>query len=160
MQAMQRRHAGFRRLGLPETWEIPGRVTGYFFIEVIDAQHRELDHLLMQLGNLIRTRCAKPIISQALSDFAELTLEHFEDEEKILDAIGYPRLQEHREAHHLFMEDVRHSANQYGLSSELTGAELLEILCGQMTTHMLVWDSDYGSYIDGIASFPTEQYPS
>ena len=77
----------------------------------IDEDHRALDILLTALQSACTTN-NKATIAEALKAYAARTAKHFEYEAQLMDTVGDPAKQDHREAHGSYLAELRRNAAQ------------------------------------------------
>ena len=78
----------------------------------IDAQHRELFVRLAGFDEAL-ARGDRPAIGRTFAFLHEYALVHFEQEERLMQQAGYPRLDAHRVLHLGFVERLRALADDY-----------------------------------------------
>jgi hemerythrin-like metal-binding protein len=66
---------------------------------LVDQQHRGLFVLISSVRRAVRERRARPLVLPALQQLRRYVDEHFEAEERLMRASGYPGLAVHRAAH-------------------------------------------------------------
>jgi hemerythrin len=79
--------------------------------QAIDTDHRYLLCLINTVELALRTEQPLDILVSALEQLKTYTHEHFEREEKIMAALGYPRLDQHKIAHRQLVEQLDHAVN-------------------------------------------------
>ena len=94
-------------------------------IEDIDMQHKKLVDMINEFYFQLKDKSSKELISKLINDMKQYALVHFETEERYLQQIGFPALEEHKVEHKSFIEKVadveqRFSAGKLVLSFELT----------------------------------------
>jgi len=106
----------------------------------IDDQHRRLFEMAARFrgeGDQIR-------VMTALSMLSEYAHTHLQDEEAILQAIDYPRLEEHRAHHRRFREMLRELLDDARHLSLDQIAERIEgLINGWFYQHILTVDAEY-----------------
>ncbi|MBI5109224.1 MAG: hemerythrin family protein [Rhodocyclales bacterium] len=106
----------------------------------IDDQHRQL----FELAATFRGEGDQIRVMRALSMLAEYASTHLRDEEAMLQAIGYPALESHREQHRLFramlsalLDESRH------LTLDQIATRIEELINGWFYRHILTVDAEY-----------------
>lgn len=125
-------------------------------IERLDSQHRQLVQKLGDLERAVGSRCSNEVICPFLAEFADLAIRHFEDEELVLEAVGYPRLKAHRSEHRRLLLDLDEFARQLAREGRLPFPEILRFLTDWVMRHMVEWDRDYLAYLDAPVATGTE----
>ena len=127
-------------------------------LKILDEQHRQIQSHAVKISGLTEdlvrgNGIATDIIEKfhwAINDLFESSCEHFLTEEKVLAAIRYPFLAEHRIEHNKFIEMVTLLLNEstrcvtdvYGVG-KLIGAWTEE--------HIQQWDMHWHEYLHGTA---------
>lgn len=75
-------------------------------VEEIDRQHRELFARVGALLDAARVRRGREVVRELLEYLARYVVEHFETEEREMEAAGYPKLEAHREEHRQFVREI------------------------------------------------------
>ncbi|MCL2793082.1 MAG: bacteriohemerythrin [Spirochaetaceae bacterium] len=113
----------------------------------IDDQHKNLVNMINDLFQLnndgTATKAAFAIAFRKAGDYAQT---HFNDEEKILEKIGYPNLAEHKKEHITFINEVW---SQFTLFNEGNASlvDLARFLKKWLLTHIAVSDKKYAPYL-------------
>lgn len=79
----------------------------------IDRQHKKLHELLLRCLNIENTSKNNASIKKILDELLEYTQYHFRDEEIIMDACGYPFLENHHEVHEMLVKQVKKQIKQF-----------------------------------------------
>ncbi|OKP94877.1 bacteriohemerythrin [Paenibacillus sp. P46E] len=88
-------------------------------VEKIDCQHRQLLVKLNEFFDACTNQQGKEKIEETLKFLKDYTLEHFGDEEKLMQDIDFPELTEHRKTHAEFVQtvlDLEESIKTKGIS--------------------------------------------
>ncbi|OKP66529.1 hemerythrin [Paenibacillus helianthi] len=88
-------------------------------VEKIDCQHRQLLVKLNEFFDACTNQQGKEKIEETLKFLKDYTLEHFSDEEKLMQDIEFPELTEHRKTHAEFVQtvlDLEESIKTKGIS--------------------------------------------
>jgi hemerythrin len=85
---------------VPMQWT-PALAVGH---EVIDAQHQELFRRFNALVSAL-TQSDRAAVGQLFDFLGEYVVSHFSEEEKLMQASGYPAYTVHRAAHERFVRD-------------------------------------------------------
>ncbi|MHA6531990.1 bacteriohemerythrin [Paenibacillus sp. BAC0078] len=75
-------------------------------VERIDCQHRQLLAKLNEFFEACTNQQGKEKIEETLKFLKEYTLEHFGNEEELMEEIDFPELAEHRKTHAEFVKTV------------------------------------------------------
>lgn len=86
-------------------------------VDDIDAQHRELFARIGQLLDASRSRRSREEVVRLLEFLGQYVVDHFATEERLMEALGYPRLDGHRAEHVQFVKELeilRHELKSEG----------------------------------------------
>ena len=72
-------------------------------IPAIDDDHAALDRKLGLLIDLMDSPSSQEALAQAANDFFQITMRHFEAEERLMEATSYPESARHADQHALLM---------------------------------------------------------
>ncbi len=123
-------------------------------VPAVDHDHKILVGLINSLGEATSGADDKTqVIAGALATLIAYTQYHFEREEKMMEACGYPDLPTHRDEHHALTREVMALKDRF-LESEadLTVDEMLVFLTGWLNHHILLQDMEYREYAEGNAA--------
>lgn len=123
-------------------------------VPAVDHDHQILIGLINRLGEATPEQDVDTqVIAGALATLIAYTQYHFEREEKVMEACGYPELLTHREEHIILTGEVMALKDRFLESdSDLTVGELLTFLTGWLNHHILLQDMEYREYAAGNAA--------
>lgn len=118
---------------------------------VLDAQHKKLLSLCKQAIECMsdNSREGVSLFHHILNDLSEYVDQHFQTEEALLKASGYPLLDKHKEEH----LEYRLKLTNFLLSAtlgEINKAGLHHYLSGWWSDHILGSDKQYSGFIKGL----------
>lgn len=121
-------------------------------IQEIDEQHARFFEMGINMNNIIIRFNDEDIqeeLYNAFIDLIEYTIYHFRTEENFLTSINYPNLDQHRAAHHQFVEKL-HALDLTDMSREQGqfAFSLLKMISIWITEHIIGEDMRYIDYID------------
>lgn len=90
-------HQGTGEIDLIPEWQAAFSIG----VPVIDDQHRELLDRMRRLSDSVR-KGADPAIHQVLAFLESYVVEHFHDEERLMQESGYPFIRQHQHEHETF----------------------------------------------------------
>lgn len=111
--------------------------------EHLDDQHRGLIRLINRLDSGVPV----PIALDELQTYVD---EHFREEERVLEAVGYPDLEAHKIQHAAF-EEWLEASRQACRSGEVVGLlrdSISTYLKTWLVNHILVSDKAYSAFLD------------
>ncbi|TLD81956.1 non-heme iron protein [Helicobacter sp. MIT 05-5293] len=86
--------------------------------EIIDQQHQRLFELAHKAYKIANSHTTRNEVKGIITEFFDYMKTHFKDEEQYMQAIGYPKLEEHKRIHRALIADMAsmvkniHSANE------------------------------------------------
>lgn len=120
-------------------------------IPAIDEQNMEMANLLNQIvDELQRTdsqeKKQNTYIDTMLSEFIELTLEHFNSEEEHMRQISYPRYSSHRQEHVMLKAELKQLFREIKEGQSKLDIGTLRALKHWYVAHLAGPDKDYADY--------------
>ena len=86
--------------------------------EIIDEQHQMLFELAHKAYKIANSHTTRNEVKSIITEFFDYMKTHFKDEEQYMQAINYPRIEEHKKIHRKIVADMAsmvkniHSANE------------------------------------------------
>ena len=116
--------------------------------ETIDDDHKHLIKLINAYERAVSQNNIK-ILGLAFGSLEDYAVAHFEREEKIMDAVHFPKRRPHREVHKQLLETVKkkHEAIEQGESIDID--ELSAFLRSWLVDHVIKEDMQMKSYLMG-----------
>ena len=112
----------------------------------MDEQHRRLIDILNQFYEAIEKGEREEAIQSLLQGAEEYTVFHFESEERFMEEIGFPELEDHKRVHSTLVEEVRSTKEKYKQGDAKAVRGLAAFLLSWLYTHILKTDRKYGDY--------------
>jgi len=125
--------------------------TNIFFktgIDDIDDDHQQIFDLLRQCGELQLQDPSREQILSVLDDLNRFTLWHFPREEAIMEACGYPGVENHRQVHQMLIKQLKKLRIQFNQQG-LTCKELYLFMNDWIYEHIQSMDNSFVSYCSG-----------
>lgn len=119
----------------------------YIGCERVDAQHQELCHLVDELELNIGKETTGKTLADALKFVVNYTRHHFNDEEKLMKVVAYPRLEDHKKLHNDLIHQVTEILLQLRDGKKLEPAELLKFLTDWVKNHIIEEDKKIGDFL-------------
>lgn len=123
---------GMPRLGIPD----------------MDLQHRRIYQALQRLVESLRGRYPLENLGDRLSQLESLTLEHFRDEEELMEVSGYSLLLAHRAEHEHMIERCHALLNQFSVPGSPPLDQLAETFLAMLLNHIQNVDMDYSDFLE------------
>ena len=91
----------------------------------------------------------RPVLAEVLTELIAYTVYHFNREEQVMAACGYPELEAHRDEHNALTREVEDLRRRFGESDpDLGRDELLAFLTGWLDHHIMLQDKAYRVYVE------------
>lgn len=113
----------------------------------VDEQHKILFEILNRLHESVSGGLEQSAVAAVLDDLVEYTVYHFNTEEELFQAVGYPLLQEHKEEHDKLTRQAVELQQQLKAGSATISFEVLDFLYDWLTDHTTGLDMEFGNYI-------------
>jgi hemerythrin len=112
-----------------------------------DGAHKNLVAILNRLAESMENDQPKEVCSKLLEEFIGQTRTHFAFEEQLMDALKYPKAEEHKGIHRQLIEDVLTFKTSYDAGSNAQSTTLLTILDTWLTRDIMTADKDLVAFI-------------
>lgn len=116
-------------------------------IPAMDQQHQLLVRAINDLHDAMQAGKDRESIVATILHLINYTKVHFESEERLLTAKGYPGFPDHRMEHHAFVKRVLDFHNSYLDGRVVLSAEVLQFLKDWLAGHILVNDRTYATWM-------------
>lgn len=116
---------------------------------ILDQDHRILLELVNQIANPENSN-DRTTIRFVIDELVNYAYFHFNREEQIMAAAGYPGLDRHRKIHERMMVEVKHLQQRFDEQGENIGSELSQFLNEWLINHIMKIDKEYGPYVVNI----------
>ncbi|MDP1983469.1 MAG: bacteriohemerythrin [Sulfuritalea sp.] len=116
----------------------------------IDEQHKILIDTINQLASA-EVRNDRPLLAMIIDELVNYTVYHFEYEERLIEAAGYPDLERHRHTHRGFVKWVGDLREEFTYHRRRRlDDRILGFLRDWLSEHILGEDQRYSPYIAGL----------
>lgn len=116
---------------------------------VVDSEHRYLIQLIVNLHEQYNRDNLSSSLAHVFTHLAMYVKIHFENEEKLMEAIGYPDLEEHRKLHQDLVEQAVELSEQYMDGSETITVETINFLKKWAISHIIDSDMKIRHFLKG-----------
>jgi hemerythrin len=130
-------------INAPETWD-PSLEVGH---EDIDAQHRALFGMIVELDERLSNDESGQGVQDALQGMMAYAHTHFEMEEGLMAKAGWPGLTRHKGMHAEFMLKTVFFTSEYPEDSEWTALDMLRFLLTWLVDHIKVQDRSFFEWL-------------
>jgi len=112
-------------------------------IQSIDDQHKKLISLINDVSDAMKARKAAQVIGGILQELSDYTVHHFGNEERAFDKYDYPKKEEHKAQHKIYVDKIaelieRNNKGELGIS-----VSVLDFLMEWITNHIMKIDMQY-----------------
>lgn len=127
-------------------WD-PALETG---VEMIDDQHRQLFALANALQTAVDDETSDDdTVADALYGLTDYVTEHFGDEERLMEDLGYPGLGPHRSLHDHLTGDVMRNMATYFNGEAIAAAQIAPLFAEWLRTHIAKEDMAFVTWSKG-----------
>jgi len=119
-------------------------------VKLIDEQHKRLIELITIVERTQRDEANHAELGRVLKTLVEYVVEHFANEEQIMEKISYPDLSRHRVLHADLVEDVKKILLGLKQGKQIGCEELKTFLESWLGDHILAEDKKIGEYIQCV----------
>lgn len=117
----------------------------------LDRDHQILIGLINRIDEAAEDDVTRNrVLPEVLAILIAYTVFHFDREEKVMRACGYPDLRYHHEEHQVLTREVQELQRRFRRGDEnLSREEILTFLTGWLNHHILLQDMDYRPFAEG-----------
>jgi hemerythrin len=115
-------------------------------VEEMDKQHIRLVALLNNVYELLKKGKREEAIEFFKIEILSYTEYHFSEEEKFMEKIGYPELENHRKVHDIFRKEIYNLATRIEKGDPEAFRQALSYTWGWLYKHIAKTDKKYGIY--------------
>ena len=118
-------------------------------IEQVDLEHQKLFAVAGAIYDSLSLDVIVPMkeVRKAIDRLIRDTSAHFASEESLMEAAGYPNLEDHRVLHAGLISRIRHFETQIEAAEQLTPVDVYEFLCNWLGDHILTSDRMFGKFM-------------
>ncbi len=117
-------------------------------VEILDQDHRNLFSMLNELYDAVQSGIELAVLTSLLDRLAQYTQDHFQREEALMKACGYPDIAAHCDEHEQLAVKVSELQRRLaGSSLEFLSLELLVLFKTWLASHIRVSDFQYKPYL-------------
>lgn len=117
--------------------------------ETVDAQHRNLYAIVNELDDAIRDERARESVALVLVRVLLHAKTHFHDEEALMERIGFPELERHRDLHREFEREAEALSDEYLAGTAIATDSLAGFLHDWLIEHIGSEDRQIVTYLTG-----------
>lgn len=120
--------------------------------DTIDGEHRELFRLINDFHSRWSERQERRDIAQVLNQLVQYAEQHFQDEEAIMAAAGYPGLGDHQEVHERLFETIFRLHQEYAENNLRLVQDTMKFMRNWLVEHIVNNDYDFRDFLARKAS--------
>lgn len=114
--------------------------------ERMDDHHRRLVSLMNELDEAIAKRGGE-VVGSAIEELARYAAEHLKEEERLMEAIRYPDLENHRAIHKFFADEIALLRLEHATGHLVRVQSIAQFLRDWFVHHIFSEDLKYGVFI-------------
>jgi hemerythrin len=118
-------------------------------VREIDDQHQKLIGMVGRLNDAMSEGKDTEALGKILGDLLEYTRTHFADEERLMQAAGYPDFETHKAKHTWLTDRVAELYKGYQDGRVTISREVMMFLQNWVDSHIMGTDKDYAPFLDG-----------
>jgi hemerythrin len=115
-------------------------------VEEMDKQHMRLVALLINVYELLKEGKKEEATELFKGELLSYVEYHLSEEEKFMEKIGYPELDNHRKVHDMFRREIYNLAPYIEKADPKAFREALSYAWGWLYKHIAKTDKKYGIY--------------
>lgn len=116
--------------------------------KAFDVQHQKLFHLVSELHLAMFSKNGRETVAETIGDLIKYVNQHFCDEEREMEACGFPGLESHRKEHERLKKRVLDFQQHFHEKEDSMASELFGFLLGDwLVKHILDMDKEYAPYM-------------
>ena len=120
-------------------------------VPTMDAEHRRLVDAMNRVHELANAGADKAATDAAIDELVRLTEEHFADEERHMERIGYPDLSRHRRIHVDMLRRVAEHHEAFRAGDGAVSKEFFDFLVHWLAAHICHIDRKYAAHGQPVA---------
>lgn len=110
----------------------------------MDNQHKKLIKMINDLHLAMSQGKGKEVVGRLINDLTNYTVVHFQDEERMMTEINFPRRDEHFRIHEQFVNKVSQFKKDYDNNKITLSMDIMSFLKDWLTDHIQKMDKEYG----------------
>ncbi len=123
-------------------------------IKEFDEQHKVLVELINRIHVAIEEKHGSDVVISTLSELADYTNIHFTVEESLMNILGYPDYEEHKDIHDELLEHVVELQKKVASGKSSISFELMHFLKSWLSKHILEEDMKYTGFFLAAGAQP------
>lgn len=117
-------------------------------VEFLNEEHRVLITRMNHIARQNKISLSKDTLITLFEELIQFTRQHFDDEEKYLSSIQYPKLDQHARIHNQLIEKLNQYRDEFRKAVQGRFPEsVFDFFRTWITTHILIVDKEYANFI-------------
>ena len=118
----------------------------------IDEDHKHLIEYLNELDTALNAHVYRPqIVAKTLVKLLEYTQQHFRREEKIMEMVHYPKLEDHKRRHAQAVKAIGDLSNTFAKEpTRANGERIYAFTADWLVNHIIMEDTQIAPYVRGV----------
>lgn len=118
---------------------------------MLDEQHQRIFRLISELHLAMFSNKGREQVAVTIGELIKYVNEHFADEEREMEACGFPGLAEHKKEHERLRKRVLDLERHFHEGKDSVAGELFGFLLGDwLVKHILEMDKQYAPYMKSV----------
>ncbi|MDD5285048.1 MAG: bacteriohemerythrin [Desulfuromonadaceae bacterium] len=118
-----------------------------------DEQHKGLINLINDLHSAMQRGEGQVILGNIFNSLVDYTKNHFADEERLMEANGYPDISRQKNSHDLLLKRVVELQGEFVKGNSVLSVTVLNFLRDWLTNHIQGEDKMYGRFFNDRGIF-------
>ncbi len=119
---------------------------------VLDNEHKKLFSLIDDFYKGIKNNTPREQLQELILGLVQYTKTHFANEEKHMQQMGYPKLEEHRELHQHFIDKTQDYYERLKGGKLILSIEVTNFLKDWLVKHIKGVDQQYAAFEQSVES--------
>ncbi|MCM0084251.1 bacteriohemerythrin [Geomonas sp. Red32] len=115
-------------------------------IEELDAHHEKLIGLLNRAYDSFARGASEQELKELVDQLADYATYHFSCEERLMERVSFPKLAEHKKAHHSYTCKIAEVRRNFDAKKNWLTLEILRFLQIWLTQHILGADAEFARF--------------
>ena len=117
-------------------------------VKKFDDQHKKLVDLINQLHDAMKAGQGNDMLGVVLQSLINYTATHFKEEEKVMQANGFPEFAAHKAAHDALVKQVLDLQKKFQSGNAALTLSVMSFLKEWIVNHIQGTDKKYGVYLN------------
>ncbi len=109
----------------------------------MDNQHKKLVEIINSLYEAMASGKGKEVVGSIINDLTNYTVIHFQNEERMMTSINFPKIDEHIKCHEEFVNKVSRFKKDYNTGKAVMSMHMMSFLKDWLVGHIQKIDKEY-----------------